>query len=192
MRFKTELQTIGLFMAKYMFKIVLIGDGAVGKTSIRRRYMGEGFETDFLATMGADFAYLKIKIDENEIEWQIWDLAGQPAFRNVMKAYFKGSMGALAVYDITQPKTLEGIDYWVQEAQLHSQTFPELPIVLIGNKIDLRNEVPHSTKTIYGFTKAKSLNAEFIETSAKTGEKIDDAFAKLARQIITKADVESG
>ncbi|MFX0209062.1 MAG: GTP-binding protein, partial [Candidatus Hodarchaeota archaeon] len=59
-----------------LFKIVLIGDGAVGKTSIRRRYMGEGFSTDFLATMGADFAYLKTNIDGREIEWQIWDLAG--------------------------------------------------------------------------------------------------------------------
>ena len=73
-------------MIKYLFKIVLVGEGAVGKTSIRRRYMGEGFRSDFLATMGADFAYLKTKIDNKTIEWQIWDLAGQPAFRNVMKA----------------------------------------------------------------------------------------------------------
>ncbi|MFX0182726.1 MAG: ADP-ribosylation factor-like protein, partial [Candidatus Hodarchaeota archaeon] len=78
---------------KFIFKVVLIGDGAVGKTSIRRRYMGEGFRADFMATMGADFAYLKTKVDDNEIEWQIWDLAGQPAFRNVMKAYYRGSMG---------------------------------------------------------------------------------------------------
>ncbi|MHA2225463.1 MAG: Rab family GTPase [Candidatus Hodarchaeales archaeon] len=172
-------------MAKYIFKIVLIGDGAVGKTSIRRRYMGEGFNADFLATMGADFAHHRIKIDEDtEVEWQIWDLAGQPAFRSVMKAYFNGSMGALAVYDVTQPRTLEGIDSWVQEAQIYSKTFTELPVVIIGNKIDLRSEVPQYTKTIHGFTKAKSLNAEFIETSAKTGENIDEAFNKLAHRIM--------
>ena len=176
-------------MARYIFKIVLIGDGAVGKTSIRRRYMGEGFRTDFLATMGADFAYLKTDTPDGDvIEWQIWDLAGQPAFRNVMKAYYKGSMGALAVYDVSQPETLESIDSWTQDAQLSANTFSELPVVLVGNKIDLREEIPNCTKTINGFVKAKSLNAEFIETSAKTGENIDEAFMKLAHQIIRKTD----
>lgn len=148
--------------------------------------MGAGFKADLMATMGADFAYFRTEIDENDVEFQIWDLAGQPAFRNVMKAYFKGSMGCLAVYDITQPKTLEEINSWVQEVHSHAETLPELPVVIIGNKIDLREEVPNSTKTMHGFIKAKSLNAEFIETSAKTGENITEAFTTLARQIISK------
>ncbi|MFX0066548.1 MAG: Rab family GTPase [Candidatus Hermodarchaeota archaeon] len=169
---------------KYIFKVVLIGDGAVGKTSIRRRYMGEGFRADFLATMGADFAYLKTKVKENEIEWQIWDLAGQPAFRNVMKAYYRGSMGALAVYDVTQPTTLDSIDSWVHDAREHSESKTEMPVVVVGNKIDLRPEVPNSLKTIQGFTKAKAINADFVETSAKTGEAIEEAFSKLALRIL--------
>ena len=171
-------------MTKYLFKIVLVGDGAVGKTSIRRKYMGEGFRTDFLATMGADFAYLKTKIDGHNIEWSIWDLAGQPAFRGVTRAYFKGAMGALAVYDVTQPKSLDSLDSWVAEVRERSETFEELPIVIVGNKIDLRPEIPSSLKTLQGFVKSKSLNADFVETSAKTGEAVEEAFSKLARKII--------
>ena len=176
-------------MPTLLFKIVLLGDGAVGKTSIRRRYMGEGFKTDFLATMGADFAFLKTKIDGINIEWQIWDLAGQPAFRNVMKSYYRGAMGALAVYDITQPKSLDSLDLWVQEARERAGNgSSEMPIVLVGNKIDLREEIPSSLKTIQGFVKSQSLNADFVETSAKTGEAIEEAFGKLARKIIATID----
>lgn len=151
--------------------------------------MGEGFRTDFLATMGADFAYLKTKIDDMDIEWQIWDLAGQPAFRNVMKSYYRGAMGALAVYDITQPKSLESLDLWVQEARERAGNgSSEIPIVLVGNKIDLREEIPSSLKTIQGFVKSQSLNADFVETSAKTGEAIEEAFEKLAQKIIATID----
>jgi len=171
-------------MTKFLFKIVLIGNGAVGKTSIRRRYMGKGFKTDFLATMGADFAFLKTKIDGYDVEWSIWDLAGQPAFRGVMKSYYKGAMGALAVYDVTQPESIESLDSWVTEVRELADTFSDLPVILVGNKIDLRPEVPFSVKTMQGFVKSKSLNADFIETSAKTGEAIEEAFSKLARKII--------
>jgi small GTP-binding protein len=171
-------------LTKFLFKIVLVGDGAVGKTSIRRQYMGEGFNTDFLATMGADFAYLKTNIDGYNIEWSIWDLAGQPAFRGVMKSYFKGAMGALAVYDVTRPKSLESLDSWVNEVRERAETFDDIPVVLVGNKIDLRPEIPSSLKTLQGFVKSKSLKADFVETSAKTGEAVEEAFTKLARKII--------
>ncbi|MHA1993624.1 MAG: Rab family GTPase [Candidatus Hodarchaeales archaeon] len=178
-------------MPTLLFKIILLGDGAVGKTSIRRRYMGEGFKADFLATMGADFAFLKTKIDEINVEFQIWDLAGQPAFRNVMKSYYKGAMGALAVYDVTQPKSLESLDTWVEEVRERAETYNDsigLPVVLVGNKIDLRDEIPNSLKTIQGFVKAKSLDAGFVETSAKTGEAIEEAFTTLARSIMLKTN----
>ena len=93
-------------------------------------------------------------------------------------------MGALAIYDVTQPKSLDSLDSWVTEVRELSDTFSDLPVVLVGNKIDLRDEIPSSLKTLQGFVKSKSLNADFVETSAKTGEAIEEAFAKLARKII--------
>ena len=173
-----------------IFKIVLTGDSAVGKTSIRRRYIGQGFSSSYMKTMGADFASYKTVVRKRNIKFQIWDLAGQPAFRNVMKSYYKGAMGALAVYDVTQPKSLESLDTWVEEVRERAETYDELPIVLVGNKIDLRDEVPNILKTIQGFVKSKSLKAGFVETSAKTGEAIEEAFVTLARDIMTKAGIE--
>lgn len=180
----------------YLFKICLIGEAAVGKTSIRRRYLGEGFKTDFLSTMGADFAYMTSRIEHDgknyELNWQIWDLAGQIAFRNVMRAYYKGSYGALAIYDITQPQSIEAIDAWISDVQQYSDTFDELPIVLVGNKVDLRDEIPDSLKTVHGFTKSKSLKtAGFIETSAKDGVNIEEAFDLLGHAIIEAAKKKS-
>jgi len=93
-----------------LWKIVLLGDGAVGKTSLRKTYLGEGFETDYLSTMGADFALYDTTVDNTHIRWQIWDLAGQPVFKDVVKAYYTKVFGGLIVYDVTRPKTFDNID----------------------------------------------------------------------------------
>ncbi|MHA1115558.1 MAG: Rab family GTPase, partial [Candidatus Heimdallarchaeaceae archaeon] len=85
---------------KWNFKIVLAGDGAVGKTSIRERYMGKGFTGDYLKTIGADFASKKVKVEDNDITFQIWDLAGQESYSAVRTTFYKGAIAAWLVFDI--------------------------------------------------------------------------------------------
>ena len=93
-----------------LWKIVLVGDGAVGKTSLRKRYLGEGFDTDYLSTMGADFALHDTNIKDTQIRWQIWDLAGQPMFKDVVQAYYTKVFGGVAVYDVTRRQTFDNVE----------------------------------------------------------------------------------
>ena len=122
-------------------KIVLCGDGAVGKTSLRRAYLGQEFNSNYLETLGADFATKIIKILYNEEEYQIkyliWDLAGQPNFNAVRTNYFKGSHAILIIYDVTNRKSYENVINWIHEIKksLSGEGIP--PISLLGNKIDL-------------------------------------------------------
>ncbi|MCK5409392.1 MAG: GTP-binding protein, partial [Candidatus Heimdallarchaeota archaeon] len=92
-------------MRKWNFKIILAGDGAVGKTSIRERYMGKGFQESYLKTIGADFATKKIEKNEEQITFQIWDLAGQESYQSVRKSFYKGAIAAIMVFDCQDPKS---------------------------------------------------------------------------------------
>ncbi|MFX0116299.1 MAG: Rab family GTPase [Candidatus Hodarchaeota archaeon] len=170
-----------------LVKIVLAGDGAVGKTSLRERYLGHGFKTEYLQTMGSDFALYETKIDQVALRWQIWDLAGQPMFANVVKTYYQGSYGAVVVYDVTRPESLDSVTGWVQDIWSHTTYDAKIPIVLLGNKIDLKDQIVLTTDQ--GAVAAEQLAAErggpvpHFETSARTGVMVDEAFEQLGRLI---------
>jgi len=178
------------------FKVVLIGDGGVGKTSIARRYLGEGFTHEYIKTIGANF-YIKRTIYTDErfgkilIEWNIWDLAGQPTWDQVRPLYYKGAKAALVIFDVTSTRSYYNVPKWISE--LWKNAGGVLPFVLIGNKIDLRdkypNALPYEVGKKYAELASKQVGIEipYLETSAKTGENINEAFNHLAKVILEYA-----
>ena len=179
-----------------LIKVVLLGDAAVGKTSLRRRWMGEGFTSQYITTIGADFSVKEIKIKINKkvitCTYQIWDLAGQVQFHAVRQCYYQGALGAIIMYDITNIESVQSVPIWINELWRNNK-LDVTPFILIANKIDLRNEVPQSLRTEQGKSYAMQLSERtllhgfeipFIETSAKTGENVDRAFQLLGEMII--------
>ncbi len=125
-------------MSSYFLKISLLGDGAVGKTSLRNRFMGRGFRTEHLMTIGADFAAHEFPVDGNKTTFQIWDLAGQDSFKTVRARFFNGSMGALMVFDVTRKDSFMNVTKWITELWNNSGR-GVVPVILLGNKADLRS-----------------------------------------------------
>lgn len=177
-------------------KVCLVGDGAVGKTSLRENYLGRGFTTNYLMTMGADFAIKKMKIQNYEIKFQIWDLAGQAHFSRVRSLYYKGSRGFLMIYDLTRLSSYENVLNWIDEIK-RNVTRESIPFVLIGNKSDSRDEAdPLHLSYEQGKNLADKLShllynnmmpVPYFETSAKNGINVLQAFNELGRLIITYA-----
>ncbi|MFX1252810.1 MAG: Rab family GTPase [Promethearchaeota archaeon] len=172
---------------KLKFKIVLGGDGAVGKTSLRKNYMGEGFDTEYLQTMGADFALFETKLDTTTIKYQIWDLAGQPLFEEVVKGYYEGCNGAILVYDVTRPESLDNLKNWIENLFNHGGL---MPIVIVGNKIDIERVVsPEAGRNFAADISNKhGITVPYFETSALTGVNVKETFEALGKHILEKIE----
>ncbi len=172
-----------------IIKAVLIGDGKVGKTSIRRNYLGEEFIEGHLATIGVDLATKKVLFNDEVVKFILWDLAGQPSFENVRGNYYHGCQGIILVYAVDDRTSFDNASKWLVEAYKNMGPLP--PTVIVGNKIDLRvgNNSDDFVTTEEGieFTKMfidkLGVPAFFIETSAKTGENIEKTFDELLRMM---------
>jgi small GTP-binding protein len=175
-----------------VYKIALIGDGGVGKTAIRERYLGKGFNAKYLLTIGADFAMRDDSINGFPIRYQIWDLAGQQRFDGVREAYYNGCVGALLVYDISRPDSFFNMPKWINELWT-SNGRGRVPIVVVANKIDLREIINDTispkrgwafTENLSSLTEPGGFMCHFIETSAKTGVNVTKAFLLLGQNIM--------
>ncbi|MFX0091915.1 MAG: Rab family GTPase [Candidatus Hodarchaeota archaeon] len=172
-------------------KLVLLGDGAVGKTTLKNRYLGKGFEERYLPTLGADISIKTINIRDESLKCRIWDLAGQPKFHTVRKLYYRGAIGAILMYDITLAPTLDNLENWLKELEKHNH-FKEIPLIIVGNKIDLRQTTESCVSTEKGREFTESLKNQlekerfvhFLETSAKENQNVNDAFEKLGEGIL--------
>ena len=173
-------------------KIVFLGDGAVGKTSIAKRYLGQGFKGDYKATIGADFyvkkeTYEFPKIGTVNFVWQIFDIAGQPTFGNIRPVYYRGARGAIVVFDVSRVETFYNVKNWIEEFWRNAGIYP---FILVGNKVDLREIKPGCLPPEAGkryaeiLSKTLGIPIPYIETSAKTGYNINYAFKSLAYTLL--------
>ena len=168
----------------YLLKYIIIGDSSVGKSNILLRYVHNSFNPEFLTTIGVEFGAKNIEINKKIFKIQIWDTAGQENFRSITRAYYKNSVCALIVYDITNRSSFENIISWIEDCK--GQSPKSIFIILVGNKNDLENERQVSYEE--GLEFAKNNNIVFFETSAKTGKNISELFQTSAIEINKKIE----
>ena len=168
---------LGYFDVKY--KIMVLGESKVNKTSLIKRYTKDQFGGVYLTTVGMDFQDKIIQIEDKKVRLQIWDTAGQERFRNVTKSYFQSSHGFVLVYDITDRDSLDKTNFWIEQIKSNGPENPK--IILVGNKCDLINERQVSIEEGENF--AKKHNIKFFEASAKDGTNVNELFFYLANEI---------
>jgi small GTP-binding protein len=177
-----SFQKITVASPEYAYKIILVGDGAVGKTSMVHRFVEGSFQTDYKATIGTSIMKKECHFEglESKVRLVLWDLAGQDQFMRVRQSYLTNAEAGFLVYDVTRRKSFDNIKKWKKE--LDNANLEDAALILIGNKTDLEDERMVSTEE--GRELAKELKISFIETSAKTGQHVDDSFRALALQMI--------
>ena len=162
------------------FKIIVIGESRVGKTSLIKRYTKDQFGGVYLTTVGIDFQNKTIEIEDKKVKLQVWDTAGQERFRNVAKNYFQSSNGFLLVFDITDKESFQKLnDFWMDQLNMHAPK--KAKSVLVGNKSDLAGQRQVSIEDAEEF--AKDNNLKYYEVSAKEGTKVVELFFYLANEI---------
>ena len=173
----------------YLFKIVVLGEGAVGKTAIVTRFSHGFFRTDYKTTIGSQFAVKNIEIPsthENRrltVKLQIWDVAGQSRFQILRPMYYRGSSGGILVYDVSRRRTFLVLEEWLDE--LHKAINKEIPLVLVANKTDLPDRVVEPSE---GREFADAHNMPYVESSAKTGEGVIDIFEQLGTVLVHRRE----
>ncbi len=169
-----------MFVSKKIFKIITAGDGGVGKTTLLYRYVQGKFLTTTKATLGVDFFWKEFNTKDEQLDLQLWDFGGQQVFRHILKNYASGANGALLLFDLTNKSSLEQIDEWVDICR---EKEPKLPIIFLGTKLDLTDEIVVEDKEALLF-KEKYGFLEYLKVSSKTDENVNLAFQLLVEEIM--------
>lgn len=166
-------------LAEVVYKVIVVGDAGVGKTSLARRYTTGQFDESYLFTLGVDFFTKQLKLNNSPVKLVVYDTGGQERFDFIRGLYFEGAAGAIIAYDVTDRQSFERIDHWVQQI---FQRCEGIPLLLVACKIDLKDQ--RVVATDEGKTRSKKENMTFIESSAKDDVHVNDIFESLAKQIL--------
>ncbi|UCD92093.1 MAG: GTP-binding protein [Methanobacteriota archaeon] len=173
-------------------KICMVGDGAVGKTSLIRRYVFDEFSDRYLQTMGTKVTKREIDMkhpdtkEDLHIDLTIWDIIGQKGFRKLLQeAYFQGAKGVLGVCDLTRENTLQGLNEWIGSVR---EVAGDIPVLVIGNKTDLRDDIQIEEAELAKL--GDGHGTSYLLTSAKTGENVEIAFVKVVERILKTHPLE--
>lgn len=160
----------------FKFKVTLLGEASVGKTSLVLRFVKDYFKEDLKSTIGTNFMIKKVDIDDIKVQLLIYDIGAQKIFSSMRAKYFQGSNASIAIYDITRPETLHALPEWINSVR---EINGNIPIMIVGNKLDLEDQrrVPvMDAKNI-----AKRFTCMHAEVSAKTGESVEKVFKRVAK-----------
>jgi len=164
----------------YLFKLVLIGDSGVGKSCLLLRFADDAFTESYISTIGVDFRFRTVKIDNKTVKLQIWDTAGQERFRTITSAYYRGADGIIMVYDVTSKDSFDHVNDWLKEVNRYASE--GTCKLLVGNKSDRSVDKVVTSEQAKEF--ADDLGIAFLETSAKSAKNVEEAFLTMAGELI--------
>tara|TARA_Y100000389_G_C17347452_1_gene456595 strand:+ start:251 stop:907 length:657 start_codon:yes stop_codon:yes gene_type:complete len=167
-----------------VYKVVLLGECGTGKSSMAEQYVNEKFLNNSISTIGVDFLSKLVECGNKLIKIQIWDTAGQEKFHNLICSYFRDCCMAIIVFDITDYKSFQKIDYWLNEFEKYTLDEKRKPLMLVGNKCD--SESRREVSKEEAINKSMELGCEYIECSAKENFNIEDVFQKTINLIYSK------
>jgi small GTP-binding protein len=171
----------------FKFRVVLLGEATVGKSSLLRRYTENVFEVEYKQTLGTTFATKEVEVSDEQsgvraVKLSIWDMGGQSTYRELRRQYMKGSSAAIIVYDVTKPESFMAMSNWFESFR---EVCPDAPIFICANKVDLADKrmVPQEP----GIMLRDWFQSEYYETSAKDGTRVNDVFERCAQVVLAKS-----
>jgi small GTP-binding protein len=167
---------------KYILKILTAGEGGVGKTTLLHRYVEGKFSAETKMTIGVEFFLKETVIDDKQCTLQLWDFGGQERFRFLLESYVLGAKGAMLMFDLTRMMSLENLEQWLNIVRKGD---PNLPVLFLGTKLDLADEIQVDDDYAMSFLQQYNL-IDFLKISSKTGENVEPAFKRLTRKILER------